>query len=160
MTLDTLILINHWLHLSAAALLAGGMIFLVAILRPVLGRSTSVDGISAFANDLHGRFRIYVGILIVVLIITGVLNSIDSIMSMHETGLNSGYKTVIRVKIILATCLFIIYGVNAFLIKEEKTDEDCSCLVQPPSYKKILQLIALVLVFVILFLAASLRFYS
>ncbi len=45
-------------------------------------------------------------------------------------------------------------------IKEEKADEDCSCLVQPPVYKKILQVIALVLVFVILFLAASLRSYS
>jgi putative copper export protein len=160
MILDTLILINHWFHLSAAALLAGGMIFLVAILRPVLGRSSSVAGISAFANDVHGRFRIYVGVLIVVLMITGVLNSIDSIMSASETDLNSGYKTVIRIKIILAACLFIIYGVKAFLIKEEKTDEDCSCLVQPPTHKKILQAIALVLVFVILFLAASLRFYS
>ncbi|MCP4264102.1 MAG: hypothetical protein GY777_00755 [Candidatus Brocadiaceae bacterium] len=160
MVLDTLILINHWLHLSTAALLAGGMIFLVAILRPVLGRSSTVAGIGAFANDVHSRFRIYIGILIVVLIITGVLNSIDSIMSASETDLNSGYKIVIRIKIILAACLFVIYGVNAFLIKEKKADEDCSCLVQPPAYKKILQAIALVLVFVILFLAASLRFYS
>ncbi|MHC4269295.1 MAG: hypothetical protein ACYSWS_01605 [Planctomycetota bacterium] len=160
MTLDILILINHWLHLSTAALLAGGMIFLVVILRPVLGRSSSISGIGTFANNVHGRFRIYVGILIGVLIITGVLNSIDSIMPVSETDLNSGYKIVIRIKIILATCLFVIYGVNAFLIKEEKTDEDCSCLVQPPVHKKILQVIALVLVFVILFLAASLRFYS
>ncbi len=160
MTIDTLILISHWLHLSTAALLVGGMIFLVAILRPVLGRSSYVSGIGTFASDVHGRFRIYVGILIVVLIITGVLNSIESLVSASETDLNSGYKTVIRIKIILAACLFIIYGVNAFLIKEEKADEDCSCLVQPPVHKKILRAIALVLVFIILFLAASLRFYS
>jgi putative copper export protein len=159
MILDTLISINHWFHLSAAALLAGGMIFLVAILRPVLGRSSSVSGIGTFSNDIHDRFRIYVGILIGVLIITGIINSIDSIMSIAETSLSSGYKTVIRIKIILAVCLFIIYGVNAFLIKEDKTEEDCSCLVKPPVYKKILQVFALILVFVILFLAASLRFY-
>ena len=159
MILDTLLSINHWFHLSAAALLAGGMIFLVAILRPVLGRSSSVSGIGIFSNNIHERFRIYVGILIVVLIITGIINSIDSIMSVAETSLSSGYKTVIRIKILLAVCLFIIYGVNAFLIKEDKTEEDCSCLVKPPIYKKILQLFALVLVFVILFLAASLRFY-
>ncbi len=159
MTLDTLILINHWFHLSAAGLLVGGMIFLVAILRPVLGRSSSVSGIGTFASNVHDRFRIYVGILIGVLIITGILNSIDSIVSASETDLSSGYKVVIRVKIILAACLFIIYGINAFFIKEEKTDEDCSCLIQPPTHKKILQVIALVLVFVILFLAASLRFY-
>ena len=156
---DTLILINNWFHLSAAALLAGGMIFLVAILRPVLGRNSSVSGIGTFSSDIHDRFRIYVGLLIGVLIITGIFNSIDSIMSVTETNISSGYKTVIRIKILLAVCLFIIYGVNAFLIKEDKTEEDCSCLVKPPVYKKILQVFALVLVFVILFLAASLRFY-
>lgn len=159
MILDTLLSINHWFHLSSAALLAGGMIFLVAILRPVLGRSSSISGIGKFSSDIHGRFRIYVGILIVMLIITGVINSIDSIMSVAETNLSAGYKTIIRIKVILAVCLFIIYGVNAFLIKEDKTEEDCSCLVKPPVYKKILQVFALVLVFAILFLAASLRFY-
>ncbi len=159
MILDTLLSINHWFHLSAAALLAGGMIFLVAILRPVLGRSSSLSGIGKFSNDIHDRFRIYVGILIVVLIITGIINSIDSIMSVAETNLSSGYKIIVRIKVLLAVCLFIIYGVNAFLIKEDKTEEDCSCLVKPPIYKKILQVFALVLVFAILFLAASLRFY-
>jgi putative copper export protein len=159
MILDTFLSINHWFHLSAAALLAGGMIFLVAILRPVLGRSSAASGIGKFSNDIHDRFRIYVGILIVVLIITGIINSIDSIMSVAETSLSSGYKTLIMIKVILAVCLFIIYGVNAFLIKDDKTEEDCSCLVKPPVYKKILQVFALVLVFTILFLAASLRFY-
>jgi len=157
MILDKLILINHWLHLSAAALLVGGMIFLVVILRPVLGRSSSVSGMGIFANNVHERFRIYVGILIGALIITGILNSVDSIMSAAVTDLSTAYKTVIRIKVILAVCLFIIYGVNAFLIKEEKTDQDCSCLIQPPVHKKILQIIALVLVFAILFLAALLR---
>ena len=159
MIFDKLILINHWFHLSAAALLAGGMIFLVAILRPVLGKSSSVTGIGKFSNDVHERFRIYVGILIGVLIVTGIFNSIGSIMSVTETSISSGYKTVIRVKILLAVCLFIIYGVNAFLIKEDKTEEDCSCLVKPPVYKKILQVCALVLVFVILFFGVLLRFY-
>ena len=159
MILDKLILINHWFHLSAAALLVGGMIFLVAILKPVLGRSSSISGIGTFSNNIHERFRIYVGILIGVLIITGIFNSINSIMSVTETSLSSGYKIVIRIKILLAVCLFIIYGVNAFLLKEDKTDEDCSCLVRPPVHKKILQVSALVLVFVILFLAVSLRSY-
>ena len=159
MILGTLLSINHWLHLSAAALLVGGMIFLVVILRPVLGRSSSISGIGKFSNEIHDRFRIYVGILIIVLIITGIINSIDSIISVAEASLSSGYKTIIRIKVLLAICLFIIYGVNAFLIKEDKTEEDCSCLVKPPVYKKILQVFALVLVFAILFLAASLRFY-
>ena len=70
------------------------------------------------------RFRVYVGILIGVLIITGIFNSIGSIMPVTETSVSSGYKIVIRIKILLAVCLFIIYGVNAFLhqmrIKQKK----------------------------------------
>lgn len=159
MIIDTFILVNCWLHLSAAALLAGGMIFLVVILRPALKRSASKSGIGKFANDVHERFRIYVGILIGVLIVTGILNSMNSAMPFAESGLGSGYKAVIRVKVALAVCLFIIYGINAFLIKEEKTDEDCGCLIQPPVHKKILQVIALLLVFAIFFLAATLRLY-
>ena len=120
MLLDKLIMVNHWLHLSAAALLVGGMIFLIAILRPVLGRSSSVSGIGTFANDVHERFRIYVGILIGVLIVTGIFNSVDGIMSATEAGLSTGYRTAIRIKVILAICLFIIYGVNAFLSKKRK----------------------------------------
>ncbi|ODS32805.1 MAG: hypothetical protein SCARUB_02062 [Candidatus Scalindua rubra] len=114
MAFNKLVLINHWFHLSAAALLVGGMVFLVVVLRPVLGKNSSVSGIGTLANDVHGRFRIYVGILIGVLIVTGILNSIGSIMSIAETSLSSGYKTVIRIKVILAFCLFIIYGVNVF----------------------------------------------
>ncbi|MHC4182307.1 MAG: hypothetical protein ACYSR0_03045 [Planctomycetota bacterium] len=157
--MGNLILVNHWLHLSSAALLVGGMIFLIAILRPVLGRNSSVSGIGIFANDIHARFRIYVGILIGVIIVTGVINSIDSVMSVAEASISSGYKTVIRIKVLLAICLFIIYGVNAFLIKEKKaSEEDCSCLILPPVHKRILQIVALVLVFAILFLAVTLRF--
>jgi putative copper export protein len=158
MPLSKFVLVNHWLHLSAAALLIGGMVFLIAILRPVLGRSSSVSGIGVLANDVHARFRIYVGILIGVIIITGVINSIDSIMSVAGASINTGYKTVIRIKILLAIGLFIIYGVNAFLIKEKKADEDCSCLIIPPVHKRVLQIIALALVFAILFLAVTLRF--
>ncbi len=159
MLLGNLILVNHWLHLSSAALLVGGMIFLIAILRPVLGRNSSVSGIGILANDVHARFRIYVGILICVIIVTGVINSIDSVMSVAEASISAGYKTAIRIKVLLAICLFIIYGVNAFLIKEKKaSEEDCSCLILPPVHKRILQIIALVLVFAILFLAVTLRF--
>lgn len=152
MLLSKLVLVNYWLHLSAAALLIGGMVFLVAILRPVLGRNSSVSGIGTLANDVHARFRIYVGILIGVIVVTGVINSIA------ETSISSGFKTVMRIKIVLAVCLFIIYGVNAFIIKEEKTDEECSCLIVPPLHKRVLQVIALVLVFTIFFLAVTLRF--
>jgi putative copper export protein len=158
MLLSKLVLVNHWLHLSAAALLIGGMVFLIAILRPVLGRNSSVSGIGILANDVHARFRIYVGMLIGVIIVTGVINSIDGITSVAETGISSGFKIAMRIKVVLAICLFIIYGVNAFLIREEKTDEDCSCLIVPPLHKRVLQVIALVLVFTIFFLAVTLRF--
>ena len=162
MLLSNLVLVNHWLHLSAAALLAGGMVFLVEILRPVLGRNSYVSGIDILANEVHDRFRKYVGIVIGVIILTGITNSLNGVITGIEADLSSGYKTVIRIKVLLAIALFIIYGVNAFLIKEPKGDKDegCSCVMQPPVYKRILQVIALILVFTILLLAVSLGFYK
>ena len=162
MLLSNLVLVNHWLHLSAAALLAGGMVFLVAILRPVLVRNSSVSGIDIMANEVHDRFRKYVGIVIGVIILTGIINALNGVITGIEVDLSSGYKTVIRIKVLLAIALFIIYGVNAFLIKEPKGDKDegCSCVMQPPVYKRILQVIALVLVFTILLLVSLLGFYK
>jgi len=153
---NKLFLVNNWLHLSSACLLIGGMVFLVAVLRPVLGRNYSISGINTLADQIHKRFRAYVGIIIGVIIVTGILNSVTGM----GKDLNPEYIIIIRIKVILAICLFIIYGVNAFLIKEHKGDgeENCSCVIKPPVYKRILQIIALLLVFVILFLAITLRF--
>ncbi len=152
---NKLFLVNNWLHLSSACLLIGGMVFLVAVLRPVLGRNYSISGIDTLADQIHNRFRTYVGIIIGVIIVTGILNSVTGM----GKDLSPEYIIVIRIKVILAICLFIIYGVNAFLIKEHKGgEEDCSCVIKPPVYKRILQIIALLLVFVILFLAITLRF--
>ncbi len=158
MLLNNLVLVNHWLHLSTAALLVGGMVFLVAILRPVFGRNSSTSGMGILVDEIHERFRKYVGILIIVIILTGIINSFNSVMNGIEAS--SGYIVAIRIKVLLAIGLFIIYGVNTFLIKEPKgnKDESCSCVIHPPLYRRILQIIALVLVFAILFLVIVLRF--
>lgn len=153
---NKLFLINHWLHLSSASLLIGGMVFLVVILRPVLGRNYSISGIDTIADQIHNRFRAYVGIIIGVIIITGIINSLTGM----GKDFSSGYVIVIRIKVLLAICLFIIYGVNAFLIKDRKggEEESCSCVIAPPIYKRVLQVTALVLVFTILFLGITLRY--
>ncbi len=152
---NKLFLINSWLHLSSVCLLIGGMVFLVAVLRPVLGRNSSISGTGAIADQIHNRFRTYVGIIIGVIIVTGILNSVTGL----GKDISPEYIIVIRIKVILAICLFIIYGVNAFLIKEHKvSDEDCSCIINPPVHKRVLQVVALVLVFTILFLAITLKF--
>lgn len=159
MLLSKLVLVNHWLHLSAAALLVGGMIFLIAILRPIIVRNSSMSGVGALADETHNRFRSYVGILMGVLIFTGIINALGGVITGVDHIVSSGYVVAIRIKVVLAICLFTIYGVNAFLIKEPKgaEGESCSCIISPPIYKKILQAIALVLVFSILFLAVMLR---
>ncbi|KAA3606845.1 MAG: hypothetical protein D8M57_19620 [Candidatus Scalindua sp. AMX11] len=153
------ILVNHWIHLSAAGLLVGGMVFLVVILRPALVRSSTVSGVMTLADDIHDRFRKYVGILIGVIIFSGFINFLESVTGHSMESASVMYVTAIRLKVALAICLFIIYGINAFLIKEPKANkgESCSCVMQPPIYKRVLQIMALVLVFAILFLSVILR---
>ena len=99
MILGKLILINHWFHLSAAALLVGGMIFLVAILRPVLGRSSSVSGIGTFANDVHERFRIYVGILVGYLLLLESLIRLTALCLLRRLALVQGIKLLCALRL-------------------------------------------------------------
>lgn len=159
MLLSKFVLVNHWIHLSAASLLIGGMVFLVAILRPVLVRNSTISGAATLADDIHDRFRKYVGILIGVIIFSGSINFLESVMDNSMANASIIHVAVIRVKVVMAICLFIIYGVNVFLAKEPKTNngESCSCVMQPPTYKKVLQITALVMVFAILFLAVVLH---
>jgi hypothetical protein len=100
-----------------------------------------------------------VGILIGVIIFSGSINFLESVIGNSMANASVMYVIVIRTKVVMAICLFIIYGINAFLIKEPKAnkDESCSCVMQPPIYKRVLQITALVLVFAILFLAVILR---
>lgn len=160
MLFSKFVLVNHWLHLSAASLLIGGMVFLVVILRPVLGKKHAISGMVTVVNETHDRFRKYVGILMGVIIFTGIVNFLESTMGDSKTAASLMYIAVIRIKVLLAICLFIIYGINAFLLREPKENiEGCgSCVMQPPTYKRVMQIIALLLAFIILFLATMLRY--
>ncbi len=159
MLLSKVVVVNHWIHLSAASLLIGGMVFLVAVLRPVLVRRSLHSGVMTLADEIHDRFRKYVGILIGVIIISGGMNFLERVIDNSMVNASVVYVTVIRIKVVMAICLFIIYGINVFLIKEPKADNDesCSCVMQPPVYKRVLQIMALFLVFGILFLAVLLH---
>ncbi|MCP5003026.1 MAG: hypothetical protein GY941_03615 [Planctomycetes bacterium] len=159
MQFSKLFLVNHWIHLSAASLLIGGMVFLVAVLRPVLVRNSSGSGVTAMADEIHDRFRKYVGILIGVIAFTGIVNFVESIVGNSMESASTLYVTVIRVKVVMAICLFIIYGINVFIVREPKSnsEESCSCVMRPPVYKRVLQITALVLVFSILFLVVMLQ---
>ena len=159
MLLNKFVLVNHWLHLSTACLLIGGMVFLVVVLRPVLVRSPNVSGVSTLADQIHERFRKYVGILICVIIFSGGVNFLGSVIDQSMVNASGMYVTVMRIKVVMAVCLFIIYSINVFFVKEPKAnnDENCSCVMRPPIYKRVLQITALVLVFAILFLAVILR---
>ncbi|MDR4505636.1 MAG: hypothetical protein MRK01_12750 [Candidatus Scalindua sp.] len=159
MLLSKLFLVNHWIHLSAASLLIGGMVFLVVILRPVLGRNSQVSEVATLADDIHGRFRNYVGILIGVIIFSGIINFLENLMGNAMANASAMHVTLIRVKVVMAICLFTIYGINVFLARQPKADkgESCSCVMKPPIYKRVLQMTALVLVFAILFLVVTLH---
>ena len=160
MLFSKFVLVNHWLHLSAASLLIGGMVFLVVILRPVLRKKSAISGMITLVNEIHDRFRRYVGILMIVIIFTGIVNFLESAMGDSKTTASLMYIAVIRLKVLLAICLFIIYGINAFLVREPKENpEGCSsCVMQPPIYKRVMQIVALLLVFIIFFLATLLRY--
>ncbi|MDR4497042.1 MAG: hypothetical protein MRK02_03815 [Candidatus Scalindua sp.] len=120
MIFSKFVIVNHWIHLSAASLLIEVWFFLLLYWRPVLRKKHAISGMITLVNETHDRFRKYVGILMSVIIFTGVVNFLESTMSDSKTTASLMYITVIRIKVLLAICLFIIYGINAFYYGNRK----------------------------------------
>src|SRR3989337_1547508 len=105
-----------WIHLLAAVIWVGGMLFLVTVLRPVITGSkgsacSNLQGRAELLKNIHSRFRTIVGIMIGILIITGAIN-----ISRYLPALSAGIATpaiiVLWIKLFLVIGLFAIYTVN------------------------------------------------
>lgn len=147
-----------WLHLVAAVIWVGGMLFLVTVLRPaVMGnkkeRCGGLQEMPGFLNTIHNRFRAIVGIMIGLLIVTGLIN-----LSRYMPALSAGVAVpaiiVLFIKLILALGLFAIYAINVFASRKAQA---AHCIDNPTPQKMKFQLLAIIMAVGILFCSAWLR---
>ena len=100
--LDVILLIIRWAHALAAVTWIGGSLFMLLAARPAL-RSVDADGL--VGRVLAAEFRPIVVTAIAVLIVTGVILTVDRLTS-DAAGI--AYTIVLVAKILLAVYAFAI----------------------------------------------------
>ena len=92
---------SRWLHILAAAVAVGGLIYARLIVSPSLG-VLDADQRARFLNQLSARFRpIAVGV-IVILLATGVYN----LLGVLQEGVVTAYHMAFGIKFLLALHIF------------------------------------------------------
>jgi len=104
--------LNVWLHILAAVIWIGGMLFLSLIAAPVLRRVDSPLVRQDLFRAMAQRFRRLVWICIVVLIPTGIVN----VLYYGNTAASSPYMKVLHIKLGLVVFLVIMGMLHDFVI--------------------------------------------
>lgn len=108
-----------WAHLVAASIWVGGSIFIGIVLAPLLKTfSDSVDGRLSIMIRVGRRFNAIGVPSLIILIITGIYNSIGFIEK-PSFILSTNYGIVLLIKVILVIMLIIIFAIHVRLIRSE-----------------------------------------
>ena len=99
---DIFMLAMRWLHTMAAVAWVGGSVFFIAVLRPALRRTSQEGTLSRIVGQ---EFRQLVDTAIWVLLVTGVVLSVDRLTVAYSTGT---YGAVLGLKIALAIWMFYL----------------------------------------------------
>ena len=98
---DAFLLVVRWLHLAAAAVWIGGIIFFLVVLRPAARSDTGSGG--PVMRLVASRFRTLVDLSIVLLVATGAIIAFNR-LSGGTVG--TSYVTVLAVKVALSAWMF------------------------------------------------------
>ncbi len=100
-----------WLHLLAAIIWIGGMVFLSAVLGPVLKREPFAGQRSALIRAVGQRLRFLVWVSILILLTTGIM-----LLSMRVPSLvgTVGWPAVARLKIVLVLVVILLTALHDF----------------------------------------------
>lgn len=147
-----------WFHLVAAVIWVGGMLFLVTVLKPaVMGSqeksSNNLHERAELLNYIHKRFRTIVGVMVGVLVATGLIN-LSRYTALFYSGIVSTVTIILGIKIVLALMLFTIYIVNVLSSKKAQAQH---CIDKPTPQKMKFQMAAIIIAIAILFCSAWLR---
>jgi uncharacterized membrane protein len=104
--------LNLWLHILAAVIWIGGMLFLSLVAVPVLRRVDSPLVRRDLFRAMAQRFRALVWICIVILILTGIGN----VVSYGNTAAGSPYMKVLHSKLGLVAALVGLGLLHDFVI--------------------------------------------
>ena len=139
-----------WIHLIAVIAWIGGTLFVLFVLRPVMGRSGILSQSDQFLKRMDGRFRTIRWNSIIIILVTGFLNLI------YEGGterLESSWGVVLMIKILLSAIAMGLTGINDFVLNPRSV---LASPEQPTRSSKWLGDVVLVLTLLVLFMAVYL----
>jgi putative copper export protein len=143
---------NHWLHLASVVFWIGGLAFQVFILSPFLQRGNPTY---AFLEKISKRFRLVVGPLLLVLVVTGGINFHFRWEGYNE-DLPAGYISALGVKVFLlatAASLYFFGLLKSDPEEKERGEKEAEPAIPDLIYAKLTLAIGVVMIF----LAAMLR---
>ncbi|WP_447977943.1 hypothetical protein [Candidatus Nitrospira bockiana] len=121
-------IINHWFHLMSAVIWIGGLAFFVMAVTPALQQVVPREQLKPIIEAFSVRYRKIVGILMIVILITGGINLhyIGQIMlsqTGNGIGQNPKYLTILFIKLTLVLGIITLF-LYTFIFKNEATGEE------------------------------------
>lgn len=121
-------IVNHWLHLVSAVVWIGGLAFLVFAVTPGLQKSVPKEYVKPLTEAFYRSYKKVVGILVVVILITGGINVhyINQLM-LSQVGMgiahNGKYLIILFIKLslVLGVMTLFLYTV---MFRTEETGEE------------------------------------
>jgi uncharacterized membrane protein len=123
-----LAIVNHWIHLMSAVIWIGGLAFLVMSVTPALRSAVPKEYLKPVVDAISMRYRKIVGILMVVILMTGGINlHYISQMMLSQTATsisnNPKYLTILFIKLTLVLGIVTLF-LYTFLFKSEPATEE------------------------------------
>ncbi len=104
-TLDWLIVMNRWVHLTAVIIAVGGTVFLRLVLHPAAGKTLDDQTHQALRAAVVRRWSKLLHLCILLIIATGIYNAV-LMFPLHKG--QPLYHTLFGVKVIVALLMFFL----------------------------------------------------
>lgn len=114
-----------WLHILAASVWLGGMVFFAAVIVPVMRNDALREKVGALVHELGVRFRTVGWTCLVLLLVTGLYNLhyrglLDDLLTTSFWGTSFGQ--ILAIKLVLFGVVLTISGVHDFFIGPRATE--------------------------------------
>src|SRR6476661_10596075 len=122
-----LAIVNHWIHLMSAVIWIGGLAFLVMSVTPALRNAVPREYLKPVIDAISMRYRKIVGILMLLILMTGGINlHYISQMMLSQTGNgisnNPKYLAILFIKLTLVLGIITLF-LYTFIFKAEHGEE-------------------------------------
>lgn len=111
-----------WLHLLAAMIWVGGLIFQLLVVRQTLVRATTTREQLRLALGLEGRFRVVMWPAVGVALLTGLFNVMNLLYAVMQGGgtMPAVFTRVLTIKIVLVVLMVVLQAIQQLVIRPKR----------------------------------------